>query len=457
MLGEVEFIIASDDAVFFDPHVTYGMTAAFEPVQMLSKMPFQEIMRLSLLGAHERMSAERAFQVGLVSEVVPRDELLERAGWAARVIADAPPLVIQGTMRALWTALEVPRAQGIGMANLFTRIGSDAAAFKAGQDRFAFRPARGVATALRRRRYRRWCWHDALRCVVAVPPGSPGCNDAGGGDGHRPACDLTHGPPQSPRPVGVPLRPCADRRARRSVVCWRRRRLLDTERAPPSISCWMQQQIGRRRSGGVRGRRCLSVVERIGALDSVEGASLVTFRHPHASGRRGSLRRRGSRSQPWWTAGPTRTTGSSSRAGRSIRRPTTKSCSTPAMAEQLRLEVSDKIELDSFSRRRTPSALWRATSRSTCSIGERHGGRHRRRRRGYRRSLRPVHDGIERAHRLVRRRCHARPRRGARSEGAELATRHPRGRAPAPWQPSCVPPTTYGRASSTASTSRPRA
>lgn len=136
LLGEVEFIIASDDATFFDPHVTYGMTAAFEPMQMLSKMPFQEIMRLSLLGAHERMSAERAFQVGLVSEVAPRHELLDRAGWAARVIADSPPLVIQGTMRALWTALEVPRTQAIGLANLFTRIGSDAAAFKAGQDRF---------------------------------------------------------------------------------------------------------------------------------------------------------------------------------------------------------------------------------------------------------------------------------------------------------------------------------
>ena len=136
MLGEVEFIIAADDAVFFDPHVTYGMTAAFEPIQMLAKMPFHEIMRLSLLGAHERLSAERAREIGLVSEVVPRDELRERAGWAARVIADSPPLVVQGTMRALWTALEIPRTQAIGMANLFTRIGSDAAAFKAGQDRF---------------------------------------------------------------------------------------------------------------------------------------------------------------------------------------------------------------------------------------------------------------------------------------------------------------------------------
>ncbi len=137
MLGETEFIIATEDATFFDPHVTYGMTAAFEPIQMLAKMPFHEIMRMSLLGAHERMSARRAYEIGLVSEVVPGDELEERAGWAARVIADAPPLAIQGTMRALWTALEMPRTQAIGTANLFTRIGSDAAALKAGQERFA--------------------------------------------------------------------------------------------------------------------------------------------------------------------------------------------------------------------------------------------------------------------------------------------------------------------------------
>lgn len=136
MLGEVEFIIAADDATFFDPHVSYGMTAAFEPIQMLAKMPFQEIMRMALLGLDERMSAERAREIGLVTEVVPRDELRERAGWAARVIADAPPLAIQGTMRALWTALEISRHQGIEIANLFTRIGSDADALREGQQRF---------------------------------------------------------------------------------------------------------------------------------------------------------------------------------------------------------------------------------------------------------------------------------------------------------------------------------
>jgi enoyl-CoA hydratase/carnithine racemase len=137
MLGEVEFIIAADDATFFDPHVSYGMTAAFEPVQMLSKMPFQEIMRMSLLGIHERMSAQRAYEIGLVSEVVPADQLRETAAWAARVIADSPALAVQGTMRALWTGLEVGRRQGIEAANLFTRIGTDGNAFREGQERFA--------------------------------------------------------------------------------------------------------------------------------------------------------------------------------------------------------------------------------------------------------------------------------------------------------------------------------
>ncbi len=84
MLGEAEFIIAADHATFFDPHVTYGMTAAYEPMHMAGIMPFGEVMRMTLLGNHERLSATRAYEIGLVSEVVPAEQLLERAGWAAQ-------------------------------------------------------------------------------------------------------------------------------------------------------------------------------------------------------------------------------------------------------------------------------------------------------------------------------------------------------------------------------------
>jgi enoyl-CoA hydratase/carnithine racemase len=102
MLGEVEFIIASETATFFDPHVTYGMTAVFEPLLMMRRMPFGEIARLTLLGNHERMSARRALEVGLVSEVVPPGELREAALRVARAIASQPAHAVQATVRALW-------------------------------------------------------------------------------------------------------------------------------------------------------------------------------------------------------------------------------------------------------------------------------------------------------------------------------------------------------------------
>ena len=105
LLGEVEFIIASDNATFFDPHVSHGMPAVNEPMFMLQRMPLGEVMRMSLLGRHERMSAQRAFQIGLVQEVVPLDELMAAARWAAEAIASAPErLAIEATMRGLWTA-----------------------------------------------------------------------------------------------------------------------------------------------------------------------------------------------------------------------------------------------------------------------------------------------------------------------------------------------------------------
>ena len=136
ILGEVDFIIASERATFFDPHVTYGMPAAFEPIFLLHKMPFQEVMRLALLGAHERMSASRAHQIGFVTEVVAHDELGERTAWAAQAIADQPALAEQGTLRALWMGLEVSRRQALDHAFLFTHVGTDRTLLEEGQERF---------------------------------------------------------------------------------------------------------------------------------------------------------------------------------------------------------------------------------------------------------------------------------------------------------------------------------
>jgi enoyl-CoA hydratase/carnithine racemase len=136
MLGEVEFIIAAEHATFFDPHVTYGMTAAFEPIHMHDRMPFGEIMRLSLMGNYERLSATRAHEIGLVSEVVPKEQLLDAAGWAAGVIASQPQLAIQGTVRAIWAARELSNRQAIALGYAFVAMGTNRDSIAEGQKLF---------------------------------------------------------------------------------------------------------------------------------------------------------------------------------------------------------------------------------------------------------------------------------------------------------------------------------
>ena len=137
ILGEVDIVIAADHATFFDPHTTFGMTACFESIHMLQKMPFHEIMRIALLGANERMSAQRAHQIGFATEVVPLAELHEAADWVGRTIAAAPPIAIQGTVRSLWAAKELSRTQALDVGKVLIRLGSDPASLYAGQQAFA--------------------------------------------------------------------------------------------------------------------------------------------------------------------------------------------------------------------------------------------------------------------------------------------------------------------------------
>jgi enoyl-CoA hydratase/carnithine racemase len=136
MLGEADIIIAAEHATFFDPHVSYGMVAGFESVHLMQKLPLGETLRVALLAANERMSAQRAHQLGLVSEVVAADELLERALWVATAIAEAPVLAVQGTLKAIWTAHEVARQQALAQISTWVSLGTQYENIESGQQAF---------------------------------------------------------------------------------------------------------------------------------------------------------------------------------------------------------------------------------------------------------------------------------------------------------------------------------
>jgi enoyl-CoA hydratase/carnithine racemase len=142
LLGQVDFIIAAEHATFVDPHVTYSMPAVYEPIEALAKMPFGEAMRISLLGANERMSARRAYEIGFVSEVVPSEDLMGAATWAAEAIAAQPPAAIMATLRNLWAAREMFPAQATALGNMFLHLGvdQDKTVLREGEEKFANRP-----------------------------------------------------------------------------------------------------------------------------------------------------------------------------------------------------------------------------------------------------------------------------------------------------------------------------
>src|SRR6202012_2947789 len=101
-INESDIIICSEDAAFFDPHVTYGMTAALEPIGATYRMPLGDVLRMTLLGNDERISAMTALRIGLVTEVVPTEELWSRPPALAAKSAAHLVAATQFLVRAIW-------------------------------------------------------------------------------------------------------------------------------------------------------------------------------------------------------------------------------------------------------------------------------------------------------------------------------------------------------------------
>ncbi|MGW7594942.1 enoyl-CoA hydratase/isomerase family protein, partial [Streptomyces rubiginosohelvolus] len=78
----------------------------------------------ALMGTAERLSAQRAYETGLVSEVAPAGEALTAAIRAASVIASYPTEAVQGTVRALWAAKEAALAQALAQAPQLIALGN---------------------------------------------------------------------------------------------------------------------------------------------------------------------------------------------------------------------------------------------------------------------------------------------------------------------------------------------
>jgi enoyl-CoA hydratase/carnithine racemase len=107
-VADADIVIAASDAQFFDPHVSVGQVVAIEAIGLVRRMPFEAVMRMAMVGRYERLDARRAYELGMISQIVdPPERLREEAQALAEKIAKNSPAAMRATKKALWGALEM--------------------------------------------------------------------------------------------------------------------------------------------------------------------------------------------------------------------------------------------------------------------------------------------------------------------------------------------------------------
>ena len=107
-VADADIVIAASNASFLDPHVSVGQVSAIETIGLARKSPMEGVTRMALMGRRERMTAERARELGILSEVVdPPTRLRERAQEIGETVALNSPAALAATKKALWEALEI--------------------------------------------------------------------------------------------------------------------------------------------------------------------------------------------------------------------------------------------------------------------------------------------------------------------------------------------------------------
>ncbi|OBK13941.1 enoyl-CoA hydratase/isomerase family protein [Mycobacterium asiaticum] len=123
-VNESDVVICSCGATFFDSHVSVGLVCALEPIGLMRRVGLGDTLRMALMGNDERVSADTALRIGLVTEVVEPDRLWDRAHEIAAAIAAHPPTATQGTVKAIWESLDKPYRTAMEQGLIYTRLGN---------------------------------------------------------------------------------------------------------------------------------------------------------------------------------------------------------------------------------------------------------------------------------------------------------------------------------------------
>lgn len=108
-----DIVIASENAAFMDTHVNVGMVGAIENIGLTRRLPLGSALRITLMGKSYRMAADRAYQLGLVDELVEGEELMSVAETMAQAMLQGSPTAMALSQQALWRSLDTGLEAGM--------------------------------------------------------------------------------------------------------------------------------------------------------------------------------------------------------------------------------------------------------------------------------------------------------------------------------------------------------
>jgi E-phenylitaconyl-CoA hydratase len=111
--------IASETASFGCPEVRWGILHGYGALRLPKTIPLSAAMELLLTG--ERITAQEAYRLGIVSRVVPPAELMPTARRLAEKICANGPLAVRVTKELAWRGLEMSLDEGL---RLYAALGA---------------------------------------------------------------------------------------------------------------------------------------------------------------------------------------------------------------------------------------------------------------------------------------------------------------------------------------------
>ena len=120
LVSACDFVIASERAQFGFPEVRIGIPTIQGAVRMPARIGWQNAMELLLIG--ERVSAERAHEMGLAWKVVPHEQLMDQAHALAERLLLSAPLAVRATKEVARRGQQLPFADAIRFGETMRKV-----------------------------------------------------------------------------------------------------------------------------------------------------------------------------------------------------------------------------------------------------------------------------------------------------------------------------------------------